>query len=176
MDQKYWESFYKKSPKFKASSFARWCLPFIKGDLVDIGCGQGRDVHFFLENKIRAGGIDESFEDETIIKMNVKDYMARAESPRNVYARFFWHAIDRKLQRQILQWTKDTIFIEARTTEDETRKKTYKRHHRNFVSVPELVKDLKTMGFEIIRLHEGTGFSKYKDEDPHLVRVIAKRT
>lgn len=174
-DQKYWEGFYKTKRKFKASTFAEWVRPFVQGDLVDIGCGQGRDVHYFLENGVRAGGIDEAFENEFIIKTSVLDYMKKAESPRNVYARFFWHAIDRKEQLAILKWTKNFIFIEARTTDDKYKPKVFEKHSRNFVDVGQLVKDLKTNGFRIVRLEEGTGYSKYKGEDPFLVRVVAKK-
>lgn len=174
-NQKYWDNFYKKKLRFKASTFAQWVRPFIKGDLVDLGCGNGRDVSYFLQNNIIAGGIDDAFENEYIIKMSVGDYMKKAESPKNVYARFFWHAIDRKTQLAILKWTKNMIFIEARTTEDKFKPKVFGKHDRNFVDVAQLVKDLKSNGFRIIRLEEGTGFSKFKGEDPFLVRVVAQK-
>jgi hypothetical protein len=175
MNKEYWESFYEKKWKFKASQFAQWVRPFIQGDLVDIGCGNGRDVHYFLECGLKAGGIDSAYENDYIIKTDVNDYMKRAESPRNVYARFFWHAIDRKTQLAILKWAKHFIFIEARTTDDKFKPKVFDKHERNFVDVSQLVKDLKANGFRIVRLEEGTGFSKYKGEDPFLVRVVAKK-
>lgn len=175
MSTVYWEKFYKQKLKFKASPFAQWVRPFIHGDIVDIGCGNGRDLHYFLENGFRAGGIDEAFENEFIIKTSVQEYMKAAESPKCVYTRFFWHAIDRKTQLAILKWTKDTIFIEARTTEDKFKPKVFAKHERNFVDTAQLVKDLKHNGFKIMRLEEGTGFSKYKGEDPFLVRVVARK-
>jgi hypothetical protein len=64
--------------------------------------------------------------------------------------------------------------IEARTTEDKKRNHIY-THKRNYVNVPQLVQDLKDNGFQIIRLEEGE-FSPFKNENPHLVRVIAKKT
>ena len=171
MDRKYWKRFYEKGLTLEPSSFAKAVLPYVKGTLLDVGCGNYRDTNFFVFNKINAVGIDEAYG----VVDEIGNYMKEFKSPNNVYARFFWHAIDRKLQLEILKWTKNYIFIEARTTEDKKKPKTYKGHRRNFVSVKQLVEDLKDNGFEIIKLEEGTGFSKFKKEDPHLVRVIAKK-
>lgn len=161
-----WKKFY-RTHKFKQpSSFAKFILPWIKFQVLELGCGDGRDTKYFAQHNILAEGVDSvySFTVEDRIKEICPDY---------VYARFFWHAIDRKLQLAILKWTKKYLFIEARTTEDKKTKKVFENHKRNYVDVPQLVKDLKTYGFEIEYLKEGRGLSKYKKEDPYLVRVIA---
>jgi len=169
INKDYWKTFYKKSLTAKESSFAKEVLPYIKGSLIDLGCGNYRDTNYFLFNDIDVDGIDAVHGDK------VEDYIKKNKSPKNVYARFFWHSITRELQLDILKWAKGYIFIEARTTEDKLKPKVFNNHERNFVDVPQLVKDLKENGFRIVKLEEGTGFSKFKGEDPFLVRVIAKR-
>lgn len=166
-NKKYWKEFYKGKFTFEPSSFAKFVFKYIKGDLVELGCGNGRDTDYFKSNKIKALGIDEAN------GVTAESYMRSNPSPKNVYTRFFWHSISRRLQLQILKWAKGNLFIEARTTDDAKRLKFFPKHDRNYVNIAELVKDLKDNGFEIVRLEEGLGFSKFKKEDPHLVRVIA---
>lgn len=172
----YWEKFYKKNPKMKPSDFAEFSMRYIKGDLTELGAGNGRDTAFFLFNNIEAYAVDNAFESNCVEKSDVREYMKKNKSTTCVYTRFFWHAIDRKTQLEILKWTKKYLFIEARTTDDKDREKTYGDHDRNYVDVSQLVKDLKSRGFEIMFLSEGVGFSHMGSENPHLVRVVAKKT
>lgn len=169
--KKYWIEFYKKNLTLEPSSFAKAVLPHIKGTLIDLGCGNYRDTNYFLFQGIDAIGIDEVYGEVD----KVENYIKEFKSSKNVYARFFWHAVSRETQLAILKWTKHYIFIEARTTDDKHRPKVFKKHERNFVDVAQLVKDLKDNGFQIIKLEEGTGFSKFKGEDPFLVRCIAHK-
>ena len=165
MNHEHWVKFYKKKLTDEPSSFAKFVLPYIKGKIIDLGCGNYRDTNYFLFNKLDSDGIDE------VYGQSVEEHIKKEKSPQNVYTRFFWHAIERNLQLKILKWTKKYIFIEARTTEDKPI--LFKDHSRNFVNVAQLVKDLKDNEFEIVYLHEGRGLSRYKNEDPHLVRCVA---
>lgn len=177
MDNKdYWEKFYKKIPKMKPSSFAEFVMPYVKGNLTELGSGNGRDLLYFLYNNIEAYGVDNAFSSNFVEKMDVQEYLKKNTSTTCVYTRFFWHAIDRKTQLAILKWTKKYLFIEARTTSDKDREKTYGNHDRNYVDVAQLVNDLKSRGFEIMYLSEGVGFSHLGSENPHLVRIVAKKT
>ena len=59
----YWETYYGKNSKFKESSFARFVFNKIKGkkkykNLIDIGCGNGRDSIFFNKKNLDVLGID----------------------------------------------------------------------------------------------------------------------
>ncbi|NCN26050.1 hypothetical protein GW915_00610 [bacterium] len=144
-------------------------LPFIKGSVIELGSGDNADVLFFQEHGLTAVGID------AIQGDSVEDWIRKYKSPEYVYTRFFWHSIDRPLQLEILDWVKDWLFIEARTTEDILKVKTYNDHKRYYVDTAQLVDDLKSRHYQIIFLREGTGLSPYNEEDPHLVRVIAKR-
>ena len=176
MNKEHWLGFYRKNERLKESSFAQFCLPYIEGKLTELGCGNGRDLYYFLYNNIESYGVDEAFESPFIEKCSVMKYIKNNKSTKSVYTRFFWHAITRDEQLAILEWTKYFLFIEARTTLDKDRKKTHNDHYRNFVDVEQLKKDLKDNHFQIIKIEQGLGFSKYKGEDPHLVRVFAKKT
>lgn len=172
----YWKKFYKKAHDWKQSSFAEFCLPYLKGRLTELGCGDGRDLRYFSKNGITVLGVDEATENELSIKMDIATHIALFPSPDFVYTRFVWHSILRGLQLDILKWAKKTIFIEARTTKDKEYRKAFgKNHYRNYVDVKRLLKDLSDNGFTIDYITEGTGLSIYKKEDPHLVRIIATK-
>jgi tellurite methyltransferase len=175
MNKSYWEKFYKTSKRLPPSSFAEFCLPYIKGKLTELGCGNGRDLLYFLYNNIESYGVDEAFESQFIEKQSIRDYIKTHKSNPYIYTRFFWHAISREDQLAILKWIDKYIFIEARTTKDKERYKIYKGHERNYINTEQLRNDLKKNKFKILFFKEGTGMSLYKDENPHLVRVIAKK-
>jgi tellurite methyltransferase len=174
MNKNYWKEFYKTKPKFKESSFARFIADHLKGDIVDLGCGNGRDTYFFIKKGKKCVGVDQ-VNGIGVDPMTIKEYIAKYPSPQNVYARFLWHAIDDETQLEILDWTKGFIFIEARTTDDKKRTKTFGKHKRNYVNVAQLVADLKNKGFDIGFMQECTGLARFKDEDPHVVRIIAAK-
>lgn len=169
MQNKYWKDFYKTAEVLPPSSFAEWSAPLMKSEVVELGCGNGRDLRYFLEKGIKATGVDSAFGED------VEEYIKKHKSPEYVYTRFFWHSINRELQKKILKWTKSYIFIEARTTEDRDRPKVFGDHTRHFVHIGNLLTDLYKNGFVIVEFKEGTGLSPFKDEDPYLVRVFAKK-
>ena len=138
--KEYWRPFYKEHRFEEPSNFAVWALPEIKGTLVDMGCGDGRDLHYFLKQGISAYGVDASHEDLFIMKQNVDSYMKENPCPDNVYTRFFWHAIEDDTRLHILKWTKGKLFIEARTTRDKP-KNLYGKHKRNLVDTKRLRAD-----------------------------------
>ena len=166
-----WEKFY-KTHKFKEpSNFAKECAGQMD-NVVELGCGEGRDLRYFRSKGINAIGVDPAYESEFIVKTTAEEYIKKAKSPDCVYTRFFWHSIPHKTQLKILRWVKGFLFIEARTTQDKP-KNIYGKHKRYLVDVPQLVKDLKKNNFQILYLQEGIGFAKHKNEDPHIIRVIA---
>ena len=170
----YWKDFYKSHSFGEPSPFALWARPFMDGSVVDLGCGDGRDVHYFLKTGLRAYGVDASNEDILIVKQDVNSFVKENPSPQNVYTRFFWHAIDTPTRENILSWVKGNLFIEARTTKDKP-KNLYGKHDRNLVDTKELIKQLEDHNFTILKYMEGYGMSRFFDEDPHLVRVVASR-
>ena len=48
-------------------------------------------------------------------------------------------------------------------------------HYRRFIVPDEIRQKLESLGFSIQFFEEGQGFSIYKDDDPVLLRVMAKK-
>jgi tellurite methyltransferase len=176
MNREFWTEIYKRDPLPNSpSSFAEFAVTYITSPMVELGCGNGRDLYFFKKNGIQAYGVDAANEGPWIIKQDVSTFIKQNESSDCVYTRFFWHAIERSVQLEILQWTKKRILIEARTKKDKPLNVCGK-HSRVLVDVPQLKRDLEKHGFKIIFEHEGTGMSYYQGEDPHLIRIVADKT
>jgi ubiquinone/menaquinone biosynthesis C-methylase UbiE len=59
---KFWNSFYKNSFDDKNSSFSKWILQKTnnKNNIIDIGCGNGRDTFFFSKYFKNVYGADKS--------------------------------------------------------------------------------------------------------------------
>ena len=106
-----------------------------------------------------------------------------------IYSRFTLHAINSSQQNELLRNAKlalrpgGKIFIEARTLRDELYGKgenagnnafIYDGHYRRFIEPEELAEEMRAMGYEIISLCESSGFSKFKDFDPILMRLTAR--
>lgn len=175
MNREYWIEFYKEHWVDEKSSFADYCLSYINGYFTELGCGNGRDLYYFLSKGKRGIGVDFAFENTFILKQKIETFIRENKSHNCIYTRFLWHTIERELQLKILKWTKQWLFIEARTTEDKKLHKTFKHHNRNYVNTKQLLKDLEDNGFKIIKQEEGTGLAPYEKEDPYLIRLICKK-
>lgn len=173
--------------------------------ILEAGFGTGRDSVYFSSLAKKVIAIDISKEAYNFVKNIAKDYdniQFRVDdftAPKEydylgkginlVYSRWTLHAINSegenrflKLVSKILQ--PGNIFcIECRSTKDGLFGKGEKisenefiySHYRRFITRSELEKKLKSFGFEIIFSTEGYGFSKVGDDDPHLIRIIARK-
>lgn len=107
---------------------------------------------------------------------------AKASNKKIVlYLRFLLHAIDDQVEKILLDTIEEclptgTYFTaEFRSTEDANRSKVYDDHYRRFVDSDKLLVELLNRGFSIKEFYKGTGLSIYKEEDPFLARVFAKK-
>ena len=175
MEKEYWKKLYKKRIPDIPTIFALFCSNFIDGKLVELGCGNGRDVRHFLDRGIDAIGVDLFTSGENIICEDVGNYIKNNKSPKNVYTRFFWHSIDDELQRKILKWVNGYIFIETRTDKDKP-KNIFGKHKRNLTNVNNLLSELIGNKFEIVFLRQGRDVARYKKENPHILWIIAKKS
>lgn len=173
---KYWKEFYKTFEEKDRSPFAEFCLPYLGSPFIDLGCGNGRDLYFFLSKGLHGLGVDSAYEDVLILREKIERFIKQNPPYKYIYTRFLWHAIPRELQLDILDWVSDWIFIEARTTKDVGRFKEFKNHKRYYIDTKQLVGDLVGRGFTIIKQEEGINLSSYGKENPHLIRIIARKT
>ena len=185
----------------KTGQCSKYCKKFLKnykGDIYDIGCGNGRDTIFFNQNKINCIGLDQS---STVIKLNKKKFKKikknfiktnfvnfqykNKNKSFSIYSRFTLHSINKKqekilIKKMIKLKNLDYLFIEARTIYDELfgiGKKIGKNeyvtsHYRRFINPQELKKEIKK-NFKIIEFKVSRGFAIFKKENPKRFTFIS---
>ena len=170
---------------------------------MDLGCGNGRDSLFFLSNGLYVTGVDASDvaieklkritgndnKAEFICGDFVTDEAIYSRKYDYIYSRFTLHAINSSQQNELLRNIKRAlnsngkIFIEARTLRDELYGKgenigdnafIYNGHYRRFIDPENFAEIMRSIGYEIISLCESSGFSKFGDFDPILMRLTAR--
>ena len=106
-----------------------------------------------------------------------------------VYARFVLHALDEEESKKAIKWAfnhleKGGLFLsESRSIKDsifgsgdKVSDRIYKTsHQRRFLKKTELLKDLKDAGFIIDNVLENNGLAIYKDSDPVVIRITARK-
>lgn len=103
-------------------------------------------------------------------------------SPVLFYMRFFLHSIPEEVQDTLMRTLADTMqpgdmfAAEFRTDKDAKNLKIYGGHYRRYQNGTAFGEMLESQcGLTILHAEEGTGLSPYKDEDPVLYRVIARK-
>lgn len=104
------------------------------------------------------------------------------EKPILFYMRFFLHSITEEAQEALLTTIAnaaqngDYFAAEFRTDRDRVRNKTFGDHYRRYQNGWSFGRKLTNrFGFTILEEVAGTGLSVYKNEDPHLYRVVARK-
>ncbi|MFP6872836.1 MAG: class I SAM-dependent methyltransferase [Verrucomicrobiales bacterium] len=200
-DTQYWDNYYRQDFINEASPFAGFCQEnFLKQPLkiVEFGSGSGRDLRFLHHSGNQVTGYDTSTEAVAYIKSAYPDLnivlgdftrLDLHERLDAVYSRWTLHSIDEESADRALSWCAENIveggilMIEVRTINDHLygegkpagRNAYITDHYRRFVVPDGLKGQLEELGFEICFFEEGQGFSVYKDDDPVLLRVMAKR-
>ena len=149
----YWNTFYVKKKKDKPSNFAKFIKKkFIKkkSNLIDLGCGDGRDTFYLYNQRMKTLGIDKSeviiSKNNDLVKtgkfenLNFKSLNVLSEKIKKVgkfdyvYSRFFLHTINEKQQKKLFTYTIPKIskknslcFFEFRTIKDEMYKLGFKK-------------------------------------------------
>ena len=205
-DGKHWDSYYGSTSKVAAplspSQFAAFVLSELAGkivNMVDFGCGNGRDALFFAHHGHQVVGVDASkvaidscaerapanarFMCSSIdapgLSKQVKQMLDSGEGRETgIYARFFLHAIDGELQAIFLKMCRDVLpvggkcFFEFRTERDQHQTKVTPDHYRRFISPLDFMRDARIAGFDVAYFVEGFGFAKYRQDDAHVARFV----
>lgn len=172
--------------------------------LLDCGCGNGRDSIFFASNGLHVSGVDASVESINMLKAssdgmnNIEaicgDFVADTKVWKRkydcVYSRFSLHAISKAQQQIFLKNTYNSLpyggrlFIEVRSINDDLYGKGEKigedefffdGHYRRFLRLEQLADNIERLGFAIEYCAERKEFAKYKDQNPPIIRVVAKK-
>lgn len=170
--------------------------------VLDIGCGNGRDSFYFSNNNLDVTAIDYSMEAIESCKNNdhlnkIKFYSGKIDDISElysskydcIYSRFVLHAMPLKEEKIVInesfQMLNDggKFYIECRSTEDPLFRKgevissneRSEGHYRRFIDFNELKSRLIDAGFDIEESIESNGLAIYKDDDPVVIRIIAKK-
>lgn len=105
-----------------------------------------------------------------------------------VYSRFTFHSINEAKENRTLEWIKNNLdgglfFIEARSLNDPmflkgeilSENENYTNHYRRYMDLDKFTDKLESLGFEILFKIEDKDLAPYKDDNPYVIRVIAKR-
>jgi 2-polyprenyl-3-methyl-5-hydroxy-6-metoxy-1,4-benzoquinol methylase len=203
---RYWDEYYKKdaAPSFP-SPFAGYVANKLrtKQNILEIGCGNGRDSKFFSSKGHHVTGLDRSgkaielckslYSNEPIefffgavsdiAKTNKKQYDL-------IYSRFVIHAMSMDEELEMLKTSYQLLnkngqfFIECRSINDPlsntgeilSHTERIEGHYRRFIILEELKQRLIQVGFEIIEAIESNGLANLGGEDPVIIRVKAIKT
>lgn len=173
-------------------------------NLIEFACGNGRDSFYFSRKFKKVVSIDKSKEainNNNILlrKKKIKNlfFLPLDVTKQNqvklsnfdiIYARFFLHSINLKDEKKLFKILKNQskvnthLCFEFRTIKDEMFKKgkkisKYERisdHYRRFIDENDFIARVK-QNYKILYCVAKKGFSKYKNENPHLCRIILKR-
>ena len=136
-----------------------------------------------LADKVSFRAIDVS--DVGALRTILQDVVAGSpQAPVLFYMRFFLHSITEDVQQGLLQVISDVsrpgdvLAAEFRTDKDEKLAKVHGGHFRRYQNAAEFHTSLVDQYYfqELLLEDQGTGLSPYRDEDPELYRVIARRS
>ncbi len=199
------EYYIKHRTPGQPSPFAEEVIEYLKPrtTLLELGCGNGRDTVFFSNNNIHTTGIDQTVDqidylNENFANENLKficDDFTKVTKLNglfdSIYSRFTFHAISEKQEDRVLQWIKDNLktnglfLLEVRSVNDilfnegvevaDEKNAKITSHYRRFSDFRIIKQKLINLGFNIIFSIEDTDLAKYKDENPIVIRIIAKK-
>jgi len=181
----YWNEFYKKDIiPLQPSKFAIFVDNFFnvkdeKMNIVDCGCGNGRDS-YYLSKKHNVLGIDiankPSDKDSKFILGDFCNY--NKDNFDIIYSRFTFHSITNEKQKEFVTSIKEGSYLCIETRSDKSSniiKEHGDTHYRNYTNVEYLTDLLYSNNFKILYLKEDKGFAIYKKEDPICIRLIAQK-
>ena len=170
--------------------------------IYDIGCGDGRDASALTRPGIRTIGVDRSRyaiaatessatgrEFAEVLQVDVLDDGVLADVVRAnrrsgsvlIYCRFFLSGLTEQEESRFfgilgdVTHSGDYVAFEHRSDDDTHRKKELFRSFRRFLSAESTFEQLGDAGFEVTAHDAGTDMAPFGREDPHVVRIIAKR-
>ena len=193
MNNKYWKKFYKgKNAEREPSDFAK-SIQEIAGKqeklIFDLGSGNGRDSVFFAEKGHTVISVDpnsapyKNHDNLMYWKMTIDYFIKRLktgntcskEMPTVLYSRFFIHAINKEQTKQLVNAVRPKTYFIAEFRIEGDEPKIYKDHKRTLWNPKEFAELFNNDEWERCTVQTGRGFAKYKDEDPLVMRIIAKK-
>lgn len=205
----YWEKYYQSgAAPAEPSNFASFVMAKhvdAGQSLIELGCGNGRDAHFFAANGLEVVAVDQcaaeleelSNKNGTLsnLRYSADDFTAMPDSDEKfdaIYSRFTLHSVNAEGQKRTLEWCarnlanlgklcietrgkKNEIYQKGEPVDGESDAFVYEDHYRRFVDFDEFTKDVESTGLSIVDASEETGYAPFGDTDYHFIRVIAEK-
>lgn len=207
-DSEYWNEYYRKNlAPTEPSPFARFVyknyMESLSGRILELGCGNGRDSAYFIQNNLQVTSIDAS--EEAINTLNHRfagvqgsrflcgDFVTSGvfqEKFDFCYSRFSFHAITEEQENHVLGNIFRSLeeggflFLEARSVHDELYGSgdfvsedsfIFDGHYRRFLRIGKLISKIDSFGAYIHYAAERKGFAPYMGQDPYVIRIIARK-
>jgi len=200
---RYWDEYYKKdaAPSFP-SPFAEYVANKLskKQNILEIGCGNGRDSKFFSSKGHHVTGLDRSREAIELCKSLYSNepiefffgaiaHITKTNKKKYdlIYSRFVVHAMSIDEELKMLRTSYQLLnkngqfFIECRSINDPlsntgeilSHTERIEGHYRRFIILEELKQRLIQVGFKIIEAIESNGLANLGEEDPMVIRIKA---
>ena len=185
------------------SDFACWLptAHVLPRRLIDVGTGTGRDGLWFARQGLDVIGLDFSpasvqlavdsaasariaarfevldlYDEAAVVDRAVA---LAADMPVTVYGRFLIHAIEDAGRANLFRFARalggdgGLLAVEFRTGKDANAPHVFGEHFRHFLEPGLVVDELEALGAVVLSLEEGHGFAVFRDEDPHVCRLVA---
>jgi hypothetical protein len=173
IESDYWNTFYKYPHTLEPSAFAQ-SLDLHGKQIIDMGCGNGRDTYYLAKDN-DVVGIDQYIPESGPFKQAMLGgYIKEDHKTDILYCRFLLHAIGVELEDNILRWGRQNareVYIECRSDKgvkpDET-------HDRRLINSTELLRKCIELGYHPTYFAENIGFAKTNNEDPVIIRLHLK--
>lgn len=200
----HWDRFYSGLGAQPPSPFAIACAPRFERSmrLLELGCGGGRDAAYFAQRGLRVTALDRSNgaieaclagpagKDVEFLCLDAAAVGTLA--PRRfdvVYSRFSLHAMTREEEDAALSDSRallspgGLLCIECRSINDALAREgevlspteRIAGHYRRFIVLPDLIERIEALGMDIVEQVESQGLAVHGDEDPMVIRVIARK-
>ena len=208
MDFNYWEQYYlKQNAELMPSLFAHYVADLLKdthSDIVELGCGNGRDSVFFAKQGHNVDAIDQCY-NEICFLINRYQHIDNLDfrcddftdlvddEPYDVvYSRFTLHSVNKEQEKRTLEWAyrnlkkggflcievrgqKNEIYKVGEPVENEDDAYILDNHYRRFLNFDRLCDDLKKLGFALDFAAEDKDFAPYNGQNETYIRVIARK-
>ena len=209
MDKNYWKNIYsKQSESERPSLFARHIAETLNvegKDLIELGCGSGRDAIFFANaNASQIIAVDQCdniielleqrFQKVSNLQFKCLDFTCLDDiGPFDIiYSRFTLHSISKEQEEKVIRWAyrnlvsdgklcievrgqKNEIYKVGQPVDNEPDAYILNDHYRRFIHFETFCNELKSIGFHIDFSAEQKGFAPFNGQNETYIRVIASK-
>ena len=181
LQNNYWIEFYKKNNLIQNPS--DFCL-FVcdnynlkNKNILELCCGNGRDSYYLSQNCTQITALDKAIKIKEAknlksLQMDIVDFYENNNQVYDTtYCRFGLHSVSEDIEDVILKNSIE-IYFEFRSDKDDSY---LNDHYRRKINGNNFVKKIIDLGFELLYYKESKDLAIYKEQNPVIIRIIARR-